>query len=191
MTAGNDCSPLMHAPTVLKEADVVLMESTYGDRDHRSHEDTIEELATKLEGVDPKAFLKTIKEWNEAVMTEVPFNPAVKDVSAEVWYLDGSNETLRSRYNDFTNTEGRYAFELSREGPSAKAPVVAVRAQVLSPLLKPATVEAIAANAASVGANTVNGPLPLSVSTRPAACRAVARVLNEPAATAVSTMSAA
>ena len=41
--------------------------------------DTIEELATKLEGVDPTAFLKTIKEWNEAVMTEVPFNPAVKD----------------------------------------------------------------------------------------------------------------
>ena len=42
-------------------------------------EASIEELATKLEGVDPKAFLKTIKEWNEAVMTEVPFNPAVKD----------------------------------------------------------------------------------------------------------------
>ncbi len=46
---GNDCSPLMHAPTVLKEADVVLMESTYGDRDHRSHEDTIEELAGILQ----------------------------------------------------------------------------------------------------------------------------------------------
>lgn len=78
-----------------------------------------------------------------ALVLDLQFDdPAVKDVSAEVWYLDGSNETLRSRYNDFTNTEGRYAFELSREGPSAKAPVVAVRAQVLSPLLKPATVEA-------------------------------------------------
>ena len=42
-------------------------------------EASIEELATKIEGVDPTAFLKTIKEWNEAVMTEVPFNPAVKD----------------------------------------------------------------------------------------------------------------
>lgn len=69
-------------------------------------------------------------------------DPAVKDVSAEVWYLDGSNETLRSRYNDFTNTNGRYVFELSRDGPSAAAPVVAVRAQVVSPLLKPATVKA-------------------------------------------------
>jgi tricarballylate dehydrogenase len=41
--------------------------------------DTIEELATKLEGVNQEQFLKTIKEWNAAVMTEVPFNPAVKD----------------------------------------------------------------------------------------------------------------
>jgi hypothetical protein len=47
------------------------------------------------------------------------------------------------------------------------------------------------AKAASVGANTVNGPGPLRVSTRPAALSAVARVLKLPAATAVSTMSAA
>ena len=44
------------------------------------------------------------------------------------------------------------------------------------------------ANAASVGANTVNGPLPLSVSTRPAAFTAATRVLKLPAATAVSTI---
>ena len=46
-----------------------------------------------------------------------------------------------------------------------------------------------AAKAASVGANTVKGPLPWSVSTRPAALTAVSRVLNEPASVAVSTMS--
>jgi alginate biosynthesis protein AlgX len=69
-------------------------------------------------------------------------DPAVKDVSAEIWYLDGSNETLRSRYNAFTNTNGRYAFELSRDGANASVPVVAVRAQVLSPLAKPAKVKA-------------------------------------------------
>eukprot|EP00913_Durusdinium_trenchii_P028291 g26519.t1 len=44
-------------------------------------------------------------------------------------------------------------------------------------------------NAASVGANTVNGPLPFSVFTRSAAFTAVTSVLNEPAETAVSTMS--
>jgi len=45
------------------------------------------------------------------------------------------------------------------------------------------------AKASSVGAKTVKGPGPFNVSTRSAALRAAARVLNEPAATAVSTMS--
>lgn len=40
---------------------------------------TLEELATKLEGVDAMQFLKTIEEYNAAVMTDVPFNPNVKD----------------------------------------------------------------------------------------------------------------
>jgi len=39
------------------------------------------------------------------------------------------------------------------------------------------------------GGKTVNGPSPLSVPTRSAAPSAAASVLNEPAATAVSTMS--
>src|SRR4051812_17707619 len=59
-------------------------------------------------------------------------------------------------------------------------------------LRRPSSVPAgRAANAASVGANTVKGPLPWSVSTRPAALTAVSRVLNEPASVAVSTMSLA
>ena len=40
---------------------------------------TLEELAGKLEGVDGAAFLDTVREYNEAVRTDVPFNPAVKD----------------------------------------------------------------------------------------------------------------
>jgi metallo-beta-lactamase family protein len=46
---GNTCSPLMHAPATLSDADVVLMESTYGDRDHRCSEDTLDELAEILQ----------------------------------------------------------------------------------------------------------------------------------------------
>ncbi len=46
------------------------------------------------------------------------------------------------------------------------------------------------AKASSVGAKTVNGPTPLSVSTNPAALTAATRVLKEPALAAVSTMSA-
>ena len=41
--------------------------------------DTLEELVTKLEGVDAKRCLAELKAWNAAVMTEVAFNPAIKD----------------------------------------------------------------------------------------------------------------
>jgi tricarballylate dehydrogenase len=40
---------------------------------------TIEEFAQKLEGVNATEFLKTVKEWNAAVRTDVPFDPNVKD----------------------------------------------------------------------------------------------------------------
>jgi len=46
---GNTCSPLMHDPSILTRADLLMMESTYGDRDHRCSEDTLDELAEILQ----------------------------------------------------------------------------------------------------------------------------------------------
>jgi len=40
---------------------------------------TLEELAYKLEGVDPEGFLRYIHEYNKAVRTDIPFNPNIKD----------------------------------------------------------------------------------------------------------------
>lgn len=40
---------------------------------------SLEELASKLDGVDRAEFLKTVKQFNESVREEVPFNPNVKD----------------------------------------------------------------------------------------------------------------
>jgi tricarballylate dehydrogenase len=40
---------------------------------------TLEEFASKLEGVNAQEFLKTVAEWNKAVQTNIPFNPNVKD----------------------------------------------------------------------------------------------------------------
>ncbi|MWP38378.1 FAD-dependent oxidoreductase [Rhodobacter sphaeroides] len=40
---------------------------------------TLEELAEKLEGVDPARFLQTVRAYNAAVQTSVPFNPAIRD----------------------------------------------------------------------------------------------------------------
>ncbi|MDX1466804.1 MAG: MBL fold metallo-hydrolase, partial [Halomonas sp.] len=46
---GNPSSVLMKEPKKLHEADLVLMESTYGDRDHRPLDETLEEFARVLE----------------------------------------------------------------------------------------------------------------------------------------------
>jgi tricarballylate dehydrogenase len=43
---------------------------------------TIEELADKLEDVDKRQLLKTITEFNAAVLRDTPFNPTVKDGKA-------------------------------------------------------------------------------------------------------------
>src|SRR5687767_10244722 len=40
---------------------------------------TLEELVTKLEGVDTEACLKELKAYNAAVRTDIPYNPAIKD----------------------------------------------------------------------------------------------------------------
>lgn len=41
--------------------------------------DSIEELANKLEGVDPEGFLHTVRQFNAAVRQEIPFDPNTKD----------------------------------------------------------------------------------------------------------------
>ncbi|MBD3898137.1 MBL fold metallo-hydrolase [Halomonas sp. ML-15] len=46
---GNSESVLMHPAEKLRDADVVLMESTYGDRNHRPLSETLEEFAEILE----------------------------------------------------------------------------------------------------------------------------------------------
>jgi metallo-beta-lactamase family protein len=45
---GNPNSPLLRDPAVITEADVLLLESTYGDRDHKPLENTLDELREAL-----------------------------------------------------------------------------------------------------------------------------------------------
>ena len=40
---------------------------------------TIEELAAKMEGVDPEGFLATVSDYNAAIKSGVPFDPNIKD----------------------------------------------------------------------------------------------------------------
>jgi metallo-beta-lactamase family protein len=46
---GQPGRPILRDPTLIDDAEVLLMESTYGDRNHRSLPDTLEELTTILE----------------------------------------------------------------------------------------------------------------------------------------------
>jgi metallo-beta-lactamase family protein len=42
---GNDQAALLRDPEIVEQADVLLLESTYGDREHRSMQDTLQEFA--------------------------------------------------------------------------------------------------------------------------------------------------
>lgn len=46
---GNPATVLMHDPTEIGQADVVLLESTYGNRNHQTIDNTVEEFASALE----------------------------------------------------------------------------------------------------------------------------------------------
>jgi tricarballylate dehydrogenase len=65
--------------------------------------DTLETLVEKLEGVDAAAALATLKAYNRAVRTDVPFNPNVKD--------GRSTEGLRIPKSNWANTIDEPPFE--------------------------------------------------------------------------------
>ena len=46
---GNSCSPFLRPPAYRQEADLLLLESTYGDRDHRNLDETLAELQEILD----------------------------------------------------------------------------------------------------------------------------------------------
>ncbi|MEX2451272.1 MAG: FAD-dependent tricarballylate dehydrogenase TcuA [Rhodospirillales bacterium] len=65
---------------VLDQKVVHLLRDEYRvNRVTKATANTLEELAPKLEGVDPKQFLKTAHEFNAAVQDDVPFDPVVHD----------------------------------------------------------------------------------------------------------------
>lgn len=45
----------------------------------RIQADSLQELADKLDGINAKALLQTLEEYNAAVRTDIPFNPAERD----------------------------------------------------------------------------------------------------------------
>jgi tricarballylate dehydrogenase len=64
---------------------------------------TIEELASKLDGVDAAQFVKTIAEYNAAVRADIPFNPNIKD--------GRKTEGLAINKNNWANTIDQPPYE--------------------------------------------------------------------------------
>jgi tricarballylate dehydrogenase len=57
-----------------------LLRPEYGDRQvTRVVANTLEDLAAQLEGVNADNFLKTVREFNASVKTDVPFNKGIRD----------------------------------------------------------------------------------------------------------------
>lgn len=61
------------------QSTAILPDEYRTPRAARFEADTLEALATKLEGIDVPAFLQTVAEFNMSVDESMPFNPAVKD----------------------------------------------------------------------------------------------------------------
>src|SRR5690606_10478754 len=49
---GHSDMPLLRAPTAIDHADLVVCESTYGDRNHRSWDETVKELGAILRAAE-------------------------------------------------------------------------------------------------------------------------------------------
>ena len=70
----------MFAWQVFDQKTVHLLRDEYRiPRTTKEKADTLEALAERLEGVDPKGFLDTVRAFNAAPRPDVPFNPNIHD----------------------------------------------------------------------------------------------------------------
>jgi tricarballylate dehydrogenase len=72
--------PGQFAYQVFDQKAVALLRDQYRARETaKVSGDTIEELAARLEGVNPERFVHTVREYNSAIRAGIPFNPNIKD----------------------------------------------------------------------------------------------------------------
>ncbi len=72
--------PDQFAYQVFDAKGAALLRPEYGDKNvTRMVANTLEELAAKLDGVNPDGFLKTVREYNASIKTDVPFDHSNKD----------------------------------------------------------------------------------------------------------------
>lgn len=122
---GHRGAPILRDPAVIGEADLVLMESTYGDRLHRSREDTLREMGEVLAAATGARGNILIPAFAVGRTQELLylFGRHYRDWSLEDWYvaLDSplaiEATTVYLRHSDLYDSEAQAVFRRQRQHP--------------------------------------------------------------------------
>ena len=127
---GNRHQPIVKDPSMPPRADVVLVESTYGDRRHRSMEESVAELRDAVQTILPGGGNLLIPsfalERTQEVLYELFLLWAKKQLPRCTVYLDSplatSTTRVFERFLDYFDEEGRKVFA-GRPNPFEFAPL--------------------------------------------------------------------
>ncbi len=116
---GNRDQPIVEDPCTPPKADVLLIESTYGDRAHKSMEDTLAELREAIHTVIPNGGNLMIPsfalERTQEVLYEIFKLWEAKDLPRCRIFLDSplaiSTTKVFARYRDYYDAEARAVFD--------------------------------------------------------------------------------
>ena len=86
-------TPILRDPTPIRQADLVLMESTYGDRNHRDRAETIEELGRILDGA-----------WRDGGNVLIPAFAVGRSQELLYWFAKYWDEWNMSRWQVFLDS---------------------------------------------------------------------------------------
>ncbi|MCR6662565.1 MAG: MBL fold metallo-hydrolase [Luteimonas sp.] len=90
---GPEGTPILRDPATIREADLVLMESTYGDRNHRDRLDTIREFGQILDAA-----------WNERGKVLIPAFAVGRSQELLYWFAKHWDEWNLSRWRIFIDS---------------------------------------------------------------------------------------
>ncbi|XQW83411.1 MBL fold metallo-hydrolase RNA specificity domain-containing protein [Thalassotalea piscium] len=116
---GNSQAALLRDPDIIKSADVLLMESTYGDREHRSMDDTLEEFEQLVEEASENGGNILIPSFAVGRTQEIIFRLGELyqkgKINQQVIYLDSpmaiAVTEIYHRYQNVYNQEDKDAIE--------------------------------------------------------------------------------
>ena len=119
---GNSCAALLRDPTIVEDADVLLLESTYGDRNHRPMDETLEEFEKVIEDASVNGGNILIPSFAVGRTQEIIFRLGelyqAGKLRQQAVYLDSpmaiAVTEIYHRYQNVYNTEDSAAIHLGK-----------------------------------------------------------------------------